>query len=359
VTLARDDLRAAVAAGLIDERQAAGLLALAQARRGARAALDPREEPFELFRGFNEVFIVVGLVILFSGWSALTGILAFERLGMAGMTPVLWSAATVAGLALLARYFTLRRRMVAPSIALTVMLALAALQAGLSAGWLLDLAIGPRAVLAAGVTTLALAAWYAVFRIPFAMALAALGVFATAVAVQVSGGALPRTPADLFLLTNEGPFAWVTMALGLGCFALAMWFDMGDPHRVGLRSATGFWLHIVAAPVIVNTVALSLLEIGTPAAQGALFAFLALVAVLAVAIDRRSFLVSGVAYVVVLAVILLEDGAAGAILGLGLGLVLLGAQWERLRARLMRALPDFPGKSRLPPWQAPAAETPA
>lgn len=354
MSLAPDDIRAAVAAGLIDERQAAGLIALGDARRGARAGLDPREEPFELFRGFNEVFIVVGLVILYGGWAALTGLLAFEMMGMEGLRQVLLAGLTMAGLALLARYFTLRRRMVAPSIALTVMFGLAAVQAGISAGWVMGLAFGARFVVAAGVATLALVGWYAVFRIPFAMALVALGVFATAVAVQISGGALPSEASDLFLLTAQGAFAWVTFALGLVGLAAALWFDMGDPHRVGLRAATGFWLHVVSAPVIVNTVALSLLEVGTAGAQGALMAFLALVAVFAVAIDRRSFLVSGVGYVVALAVILLEGGAAFAILLLGLALVILGAQWERLRARLMRALPAFPGKDRLPPWENPA-----
>jgi hypothetical protein len=28
----------------------------------------PGDEPFELFKGFNEIFIVVGLVILTTGW---------------------------------------------------------------------------------------------------------------------------------------------------------------------------------------------------------------------------------------------------------------------------------------------------
>jgi hypothetical protein len=125
---------------------------------------------------------------------------------------------------------------------------------------------------------------------------------------------------------------------------------MSDPHRVTRRAATGFWLHVVAAPAIVNTVALTLFTDGSPAAQAWLVAFLALMAVFAVVIDRRSFLVAGVGYVVALSIGVLEDAAMLAILGLGLGLVLLGAQWERMRGALMRRLPRFPGKDRLPPW---------
>ena len=58
-----DDIRAAVASGLLTEGQAASLTALADSRRGAREGLDPGDEPFELFRGFNEIFIIVVLTI--------------------------------------------------------------------------------------------------------------------------------------------------------------------------------------------------------------------------------------------------------------------------------------------------------
>jgi ABC-type uncharacterized transport system permease subunit len=129
-----------------------------------------------------------------------------------------------------------------------------------------------------------------------------------------------------------------------------MGFDLSDPHRVTRRAASGFWLHVIAAPAIVNTVALTLFDAGTLTAQLTLAAFLALMAVFAVVIDRRSFLVSGVGYVVALAITVAEGQAFFVILMLGAGLVLLGAQWEGLRRAVMRALPRFPGKDRLPPY---------
>ena len=55
----RDDIRAAVASGLLSEKQAAGLIALSDSRRGARENLAAGDEPFELFKGFNEIFIVI------------------------------------------------------------------------------------------------------------------------------------------------------------------------------------------------------------------------------------------------------------------------------------------------------------
>ena len=62
--ISSDDLRAAVASGLVTEAQAAALTSLADSRHGAREKLDPSDKSFELFRGFNEIFIVIGLLIL-------------------------------------------------------------------------------------------------------------------------------------------------------------------------------------------------------------------------------------------------------------------------------------------------------
>jgi hypothetical protein len=350
MSLTRDDLRAAVAAGMISEAQAASVLALSESRRGVREAIGGRDEPFELFRGFNEIFIVVGLVILYAGWMGVTGLSALTSLGPTSTGFTAFAVVTMAVSAALAGYFTLRRRMVAPSIALTVMFGLAALQLGASLGWQAGLNYQERAVFTGGVATLAMLLWYAGFRIPFSMALVALGVFATAGAALILRGAGLTDPRELFLLSADGPFAWLTVVLGLVALAAALAFDMSDPHRVTRRSQTGFWLHVVAAPAIVNAVALTLFTDGSRAAVLTLMAFLTLMAGLALVIDRRSFVVAGVGYVVALSIAVLEDSAMVAILLLGLALVLLGAQWERMRCALMNALPGFPGKDRLPPW---------
>ena len=46
-----EDLRAAVAAGILDEAQAARLTVLINDREGKRAAMPQEDEPFEFFRG--------------------------------------------------------------------------------------------------------------------------------------------------------------------------------------------------------------------------------------------------------------------------------------------------------------------
>ena len=123
MTVTPEDLRAAVARGIVTEGQSAQLIALSEARRMAKDNLSPAEEPFVLFKGFNEVFVVVGLTILFMGWTGVAVLMGLDWQSPAGSVTLLLSLVTLAGLAGLQRYFTLTRRMIAPSIALAVMAA--------------------------------------------------------------------------------------------------------------------------------------------------------------------------------------------------------------------------------------------
>jgi hypothetical protein len=354
--ISRDDIRAAVASGTLSEAQAASLIVLAEERAGVRAHMSGLDEPFELFKGFNEIFIVVGLTILGIGYAGVTGmtLLGTTQGYVLGM---IYAAVAMAGVGLLAAYFTLRRRMVAPSIALAVMFGLLAAQFGFSFSAMFDMKTPAMLTTGAGLAALFLLAYYAAFRVPFTVALIALSVFATAFGIATLGGSFPETPRDIFLLSADGPFAFLTIALGLVALVIAMRFDMSDPHRVTRRAASGFWLHVIAAPAIVNTVALTLFDAGTIPAQLLLAAFIALMALFAVVIDRRSFLVAGVGYVVALAITVVEGQAFFIILMLGAALVLLGAQWEALRRTIMRGLPRFPGRDRLPPYDLLTRET--
>ena len=355
--ITRDDIRAAVTAGVMTEAQAASLVVLSEQRSGVRKHVDGLDEPFELFKGFNEIFIVVGLTILYLGFAGVTGmtLLGTTQGYILGMVYAVFGMGAVV---LLARYFTLTRRMVAPSIALSVMFGLLGGQFGFAFSAMLDMNTPGALTTAAAIVAVVLSAYYLLFRVPFTVALIALSVFATTFGLATLGGSFPDSPRDVFLLSADGPFAVLTIVLGLIGLIIALGFDMSDPHRVTRRAASGFWLHVIAAPAIVNTVALTLFDAGGIGAQVMLAGFLALMAFFAVVIDRRSFLVAGVGYVVALAVTVAEGQAFFIILMLGAGLVLLGAQWEALRRGIMRALPRFPGKDRLPPYDILTRESP-
>ena len=349
----RNDLKAAVGAGIVTEAQAASLASLADSRRGARENLAPGDEPFELFKGFNEIFIVIGLLILAAGWS---GVSAFSYAGditNPQQAAIGFGLSGAAALWLLSEYFVRRRRMVAPAIALSILFAI---NAALS----LTLYFAEPFMVAQEdygslpfpfiLGTLAVFVYWFRFRVPFAMAMIAVGVFIVAVLVAANSSGTPQSPSDLFLFSAGGPFAWITLVVGMAVFAVAMAFDMSDPHRVTRRSANGFWLHVVAAPALVNTVALSFLDQDTNAANMTLLAFLALFAVVAIVIDRRSFLIAAIGYIVALAATVFDgDGAAATILTLGIILLLLGAFWEKIRAKLLGIMPRFVPLHRLPP----------
>lgn len=346
-----DDLRAAVAAGIVTEAQAVSLKALSDSRRGARENLAAGDEPFELFKGFNEVFIVVGLGILALGWMGVAGL--FVGLGgnpvRSTVIVALIGAAVLWGLS---EYFVRKRRMIAPAIALSIMFAgnaAVGMIAQFSQLFMVAQQDYTSLTLPFAMATLALLIYWWRFRVPFALAMIALGLFVTALVFAADQAGTPRGMENLFILSAGGPFAWITLALGFAVFVVAMMFDMSDPHRVTRRSANGFWLHVVAAPALVNTIALTLVEQNDGLSNGTLMAFLALIAVVAIVIDRRSFLIAGVGYVVVLSsAVFHTEGAVYTVFILGAFLLLLGAFWERIRAVLLGMMPFLP-RDRLPP----------
>lgn len=351
MNISRDDVRAAVAAGVLSEAQAASLGTLAARRSGLRAGLAADDEPFELFRGFSEIFISVGLGILLAGVAGMVGLL---------VEPVLILGTCAALCVLLAFYFTRQRRMVLPSIVLVV--GFAASVAGLMIWLLIDKFILPALtgesipigalVAVPGVTALALAAWYWLFRLPFTMLLLGLAVLAVMLALVIgSTGEIPSDWRDIFDLALASSTAATTLVFGIGALIAGTWFDMRDPHRLGRASATGFWLHVLAAPAIVNT-------LGETAISGdayfGLAALLIVVALIALILDRRSFLTAGIGYLAWLIWYWSGSGSGlewPVVLLLIGGLVTaLGTWWTWLRGTVVRALPDFPGKDRLPPY---------
>ncbi len=346
----RDDLRAAVGAGIVTEAQAAALTSLADHRRGARRDLSAGDEPFELFKGFNEIFIVIGLIILATGWLTIVGISVTDRIASPRQTGPYFGGIGAVVLWLLSEYFVRKRRMIAPAIVLSLFFATnAALAFSLYfaqpfmvarqdySSLPLPLALG----------TLGLLIYWFRFRVPFALAMIAVGLFAVAILMVATSQGTPQSASELFLLSAGGSFAWITLLLGLAVFAVAMMFDMSDPHRVTRRSANGFWLHVVAAPALVNTLALTLLN---NQSHFALFIVMMVFAFVAIIIDRRSFLIAAIGYIVALASTIFDgEGAALTVLVVGVVLLLLGALWEKIRARLLCLMPGFIPLHRLPP----------
>jgi hypothetical protein len=181
-----DDLRAAVAAGLLTEAQAASVTALAQSRAGQRAAMPAEDEPFEFFRGFSEIFVSIGLIILLVGIASLLAV--FGGFAILAILPLICAAIAWWW----AGYFTLKRRMNLPSMVLATAFGggiyLSAITVMEQTESPLRLSVVTAFVLAA----LGMALWYRRFRLPFSafiLGLFALGaVYTTTASIDALGG---------------------------------------------------------------------------------------------------------------------------------------------------------------------------
>jgi len=366
----KTDLDAAVAEGIVSPDQAAAMRELAQRRERVRAAAVGHEERFRFLRGFNDVFFAIGVVLFLLG----------ARYFMPpGATGHLLMAAVVWGLAeLIVRRF----RLVLPGILLAAIFVAEVFIASVQTpaeSWLgldihlrlpTDLSLlqalqlypgGPLAFTARALVPAAAAgAFYWRFKLPFALLplAASLVVAALGVASVLVPRAGPLTDTAVFLL------------LGLGVFAAAMSFDVSDPERRTRRADCAFWLHLLAAPLIVRsvmTLAAAPIDNGrsfgmTPELAIAVVAIVAVLAAVAVLIDRRALLVSGLAYLgwvigyALTGGIVLPGGGslkvAATLVILGALVLTLGAGWVPLR-RLLLALLPAAVTDRLPPLPAP------
>jgi MFS family permease len=151
---------------------------------------------------------------------------------------------------------------------------------------------------------------------------------------------------------------------GAVVFAAAMAFDISDRERLTRRADCAFWLHLLAAPLIVHSL-ITLATGGITVMYGpgvlTIVLVIGLLAVVAVAIDRRALLVSGLSYLG-FAIGIVVSGVFGGgsaefaawaatLVILGAFVLALGVGWMPLRRRVMSLLSPVVA-NRLPPVPA-------
>jgi hypothetical protein len=369
----KTDIRAAVEAGAISDEGAKRFEAFLKARNDPERMLDP--ENLRFLSNFNDVFLTIGIVVLMTGLGFLSAISVINVLGLSAMSEpqsiaegraladairlaiVLAPVPVIVGAWLLAEYFCGKRRLLLPSMALSIAIiwASAIMAAGLASFFIdpVDTAIRAESgnvspwdivtsISYAGFAVAALAAGviFLRFRLPFSLFLlagAVAGLFYTAVA-QFSG--IGQVGSGLAML-----------AIGLATLAAAIGFDMKDPSRSTRSSDHAFWLHMAAAPQIIFGVRGLLLGSGFAPASMAeasmmLFVLLAF-ALLSLALNRRALIVSGlVTFAATLWVLVNEFGGGGVntlmltALIIGGAIVLLGGGWRTARRGLLKVIPQ-------------------
>ena len=360
----QNDLDEAVAAGAMSAEAAASLRNFVDLQRHS-SSVD--EENFRLITGFNDIFVAIAAAILlfavgFIGqWIGIQTGLIVELGGPSPIAPAL-VAATSWGLAL---FFTARRRMALPSILLLLTFVFSVLA---TAGFTLVMGTGPEAlndnpqlgglIGAISAAIAAAAAWlhWKRFRVPITVAAGAASVAGIAIALLVAAlGQAAQQSQNLIL--------GFVLFLGIGTFLFAMWWDGSDRARLTRRADVAFWLHLLAAPMIVHPV-FTLLGLNNNTAtisEGFVAVLLYVVLGLtALAVDRRALLVSALAYVLyALNALFREFGAvelnvALTALVIGSALLMLSAFWSQARATVVGPLPESL-RDRLPLVNRPSA----
>ncbi|HKA81247.1 MAG TPA: hypothetical protein VKD43_14500 [Xanthobacteraceae bacterium] len=358
-----DDLDAAVAEGIVTDAQAAALRDFTAKRDKQRAVARGHEERFRFMRGFNDFFFAVGVLMLGFGMGFFAGASIAGNLVAAA---IIWALAE-----LLAR----RMRLVLPAMLLACFFVAFVYRAIPVDFWLsgptqvpiiytpkswIELLVDgayryieptvivPKALLASA----AAAAFYLRFQLPFALLLVAGGLV-----IALTAGSAP--------FVNSTTLSVILLGCGAAVFAAAMAFDMSDRERVTQRADCAFWLHLLSAPLIVHSlISIAVDQSSAFAATGHIKAIttaviVALLAVVAIAIDRRALLVSALGYLgVVIAYAIVTAGAGAArdmsvvvfatLVMLGALVIALGVGWLPLRRALFCLLPRTL-LNRLPP----------
>ena len=327
------DLDAAVAAGILDAATRERLVVFTRDLRHGTAG--PDEEQFRLLTGFNDIFVTIAIGLVLFALASLTG----------GLGPIAMAAASWG----LAEYFTRRRRMALPSIVLLLAFvgALFGFGLGLGGGGTGNTTLfgNPNSningfLLGGAFAAIAAAAHWWRFAVPITIA---AGAAAASLLVTLLAGGMVTS-----MLGGTAGFELVVALCGVAVFALAMWYDSRDLARVTRRTDVAFWLHLLAAPMIIHPVfaATGLADGKTgPLAAAAAVVLYLLLTVLALAIDRRALLVSALGYVIYAINVLVgrgNDMSAGfgiTALLIGLFLVLLSAAWRPVRGAVLGVLP--------------------
>lgn len=332
------DLDKAVTDGVISAAQAAKLRG---ASRGEDVEMQiaPDEERFRILGGFNDIFVTIGLFLLIG---------ALYTFSQSYNLPLYYfSLVSVVISWVLAEVFAKHLKLALPSIVLALMFSGSVLISFLSyfnlqdwASSFTDTQAGSKQIILIFLGSAAATAihmWR--FRVPIdAAQIAALLV-----------GAVFGLFTMLFGEDSLSRFyLYLFFASGLAVFFAAMKLDMQDRLRVTRRADTAFWLHLLAAPLLIHPVAemsfADISNLSTPQAVIVLLVF-GVLALFALIIDRRAILVSALAYTGTALGYLIEKTTTSdmtlpvTLLLLALIVLSLSAGWHNLRARVVNGLP--------------------
>ena len=321
-----EDLTAAEKAGILKPAQVESFRRFV-AERHHGPAID--EENFRFITSFNDIFVSFACLLVIWAGHGLLGLYFSEQINFILTAGLTWG---------LAEYFSRKRHLALPSITLLFAFVYCAMKAT-------DVAPGTFSIdtervnlmtssLAAGLA--AFLHWYR-FRVPITPALGAGAVLALGISSLLYA----------FPSLSEY-FRSILFIGGLLVLLAAMMCDLSDRDRLTYRSDSAFWLHFLAAPLLIHPPFTYLLE-GTQAdglmGAGFIIGIYLFISLISICIDRRALMVSGLIYAlyalqsIFLNYGLVETGITLTAFVIGSGLLLLSAFWHSTRKFIVSKLP--------------------
>lgn len=291
---------------------------------------DTREEPLKFIRSFGDVFITIGLLLL---------VIAINMLDLSGyyyFIPVL-------GFVAVAEWLVRVRRLALPGIAILISILFFVNKA---------IAFDHEHATTLGLAILSISSllFYLRYKMPFSL-------------LPLAAGLVAITVIQIGLDVVKHPVIFVF--LGLVVFSVAMWFDCRDTKRLSHLSDSAFWLHLLAAPLIVHGAMVSMLFseqswVQAMSEEMLIVIFFIGFFLLALLLDRRAMLISTQLYVIYALTYLLEDKLnitqniiIYVMMGFGIFVIYFGTYWYRTRSMIFgflsgglisRYIPDLSAK---------------
>lgn len=378
----------AVSAGILDAAQRDALVALATSEsspsvRKPEAAPPSVDDQMRLVGGGNDIFVTVGIVLLFSGaLFALQAVLPSNSMVLAGLLAAAsWAVAEIVTRQKRMRLSSTLLALVFSASVFALLSDFISARFGLSGGInpislfaLRDDAV-PIGLIMAGGLIAAVAIYFLRFKVPVlaavvAVAATGLAFFAATLVTydRMVSGAIAAPGAEQLAEVLSTALV-IPLICGVVIFAVAVALDLHDRERQTVWSDCAFWLHVVSAPLLVHP--LFILTTGQegftggiePVAGAGLLLGLMMAAfvLVALAIDRRSLLAPTLAYFGSIGIYYLINGAANTtgippfaliLVSIGALVILFGAGWQRIRGLIIRPLLPTSLLNRLPPIKA-------
>lgn len=327
-----EQITQALEAGIITQAQAEAMRSKAGIVIDKGAAVIGNEDDMRFLRSFSDVFISIGVGLFALGLSAIAALFG------GGISFI--GAAII--MALMAEYFGRKKRSHAPTL-ITALAFLLFTQRGVAA------VIGDVSGITTALVTLgAMLFYYWRIRLPFCIALIAIAALYLFFAI--------------FPGLLEAQFGLSLFFSGLAVFVAALLYDMKDRHRTTRFADNAFWLHFLAAPMIIHGLALKTVSLKKDMLfnlipmvsldrgdAAIMMVIVGVITLIGLAINRRALIVSSLGYAA-FAMGYLFDGTgmgfgtvvAVTLLLLGGAIIFLGAGWHTARSLILKILPNWP-----------------